>query len=53
MEKRQGLKIASPEEVAWRQGYIDAAQLEKLAAAYSKNAYGQYLRRLLTEARER
>ncbi len=53
VEKRQGLKIAAPEEVAWRQGYIDAAQLEKLAAAYSKNAYGQYLRRLLTEARER
>lgn len=53
VEKRQGLKIASPEEVAWRQGYIDAAQLEKLAAAYSKNAYGQYLRRLLTEGRER
>jgi glucose-1-phosphate thymidylyltransferase len=53
VEKRQGLKIAAPEEVAWRQGYIDAAQLEKLAAAYSKNAYGQYLRRLLTEGRER
>jgi glucose-1-phosphate thymidylyltransferase len=53
VEKRQGLKIASPEEVAWRQGYIDAAQVEKLAAAYGKNAYGQYLRRILNEGRDR
>ncbi|MEK9969981.1 MAG: glucose-1-phosphate thymidylyltransferase RfbA [Ferrovibrio sp.] len=53
VEKRQGLKIASPEEVAWRQGYIDAAQVEKIAAAYGKNAYGQYLRRILNEGRDR
>lgn len=51
VEKRQGLKIAVPEEVAWRQGYIDAAQVEAIAAAYGKNAYGQYLRRLLGEDR--
>ncbi|MFN4163418.1 MAG: glucose-1-phosphate thymidylyltransferase RfbA [Ferrovibrio sp.] len=51
VEKRQGLKIAVPEEVAWRQGYIDAAQVEAIAAAYGKNAYGQYLRRLLAEDR--
>ncbi|MCW0234500.1 MAG: glucose-1-phosphate thymidylyltransferase RfbA, partial [Ferrovibrio sp.] len=53
VEKRQGLKIAAPEEVAWRQGYIDAAQVEKIAAAYGKNAYGQYLRRILNEGRDR
>jgi glucose-1-phosphate thymidylyltransferase len=51
VEKRQGLKIAVPEEVAWRQGYIDAAQVEAIAASYGKNAYGQYLRRLLGEDR--
>jgi glucose-1-phosphate thymidylyltransferase len=53
VEKRQGLKIASPEEVGWRQGYIDAAQVEKIANAYGKNAYGQYLRRILNEGRDR
>jgi glucose-1-phosphate thymidylyltransferase len=46
LEKRQGLKIACPEEVAWRLGYIDSAQLEALAKRYS-NEYGHYLRTLL------
>ncbi len=49
LEKRQGLKVACPEEVAFRKGYIDAAQLEKLAEPMKKNNYGQYLLRLLNE----
>jgi glucose-1-phosphate thymidylyltransferase len=47
IEKRQGLKIACPEEIAYRAGYIAAAQLEKLAATMSNNGYGQYLKGLL------
>jgi glucose-1-phosphate thymidylyltransferase len=46
LERRQGFKIACPEEVAYRMGFIDAAQLEKLAAALGKSNYGQYLRRV-------
>ena len=49
LEKRQGLKVACPEEIAFRNGYIDAAALEKLAAPLAKNGYGQYLLNLLKE----
>jgi glucose-1-phosphate thymidylyltransferase len=49
LENRQGLKVACPEEVAYRAGWIDAAQLERLAAPMLKNGYGQYLMRVLRE----
>ena len=49
IENRQGLKVAAPEEVVWRHGWIDNAQLEKLAKPLAKSGYGQYLLRLLTE----
>lgn len=49
IEKRQGLKVACPEEIAYRKGYIGATELEKLAQPLKKNEYGQYLLRLLTE----
>ncbi len=47
LEKRQGLKVACPEEVAWRQGWIDDADLERCAEALGKSGYAQYLRGLL------
>jgi glucose-1-phosphate thymidylyltransferase len=49
LEKRQGLKVACPEEIAFRAGWIDAAQLEALAAPMLKNSYGQYLMQVLRE----
>ena len=49
IERRQGLKVAAPEEIAWRQGWIDDAKLEQLAQPLAKNGYGQYLLGLLTE----
>lgn len=49
IEKRQGLKVACPEEVAYRMGYINATQLDALANRYIKNGYGQYLKQVLTE----
>ncbi len=47
IEKRQGLKVACPEEVAWRQGWIDDGKLERCAASLGKSSYGEYLRGLL------
>ena len=49
IEKRQGLKVAVPEEIAFRKGYIDAAALSRLAEPLKKNAYGQYLLHILQE----
>jgi glucose-1-phosphate thymidylyltransferase len=49
IERRQGLKVACPEEIAFRLGYIDAEQLERLGGALAGNGYGQYLLRLLRD----
>lgn len=49
LEHRQGLKIACPEEISWRHGWIDSAKLEALAQPMLKNGYGQYLVRLLKD----
>jgi glucose-1-phosphate thymidylyltransferase len=49
IEKRQGLKVACLEEIAYRKGYIDAAQVKRMAAKVSKSTYGQYLQRMLEE----
>jgi len=50
VERRQGLKIACPEEIAYRLGFIDASQLERLACVLAKSEDGEYLMRLLHEA---
>ena len=49
IERRQGLKIACLEEIAYRSGYIDAAQLEELARPLAKSSYGEYLLKVLSE----
>ena len=49
IEQRQGFRIASPEEIAWRMKFIDDAQLEALAAPLAKSGYGEYLRKLLRD----
>jgi glucose-1-phosphate thymidylyltransferase len=49
LENRQGLMVSCPEEISYRRGWINASQLEKLAAPLSKNGYGQYLQRVLKE----
>ncbi|MCL1961528.1 MAG: glucose-1-phosphate thymidylyltransferase RfbA [Desulfovibrionaceae bacterium] len=51
LERRQGLKIACPEEIAWRKGFIDDARLDALAQPLAKSGYGDYLMRLLREPR--
>ena len=51
IEHRQGLKVACPEEIAWRHGWIDDAMVERLAAPLLKTQYGQYLRQMLAEPR--
>ena len=51
LEQRQGLKIACPEEIAWRNGFISAEQVERLARLLAKSSYGQYLLRLLDQGK--
>jgi glucose-1-phosphate thymidylyltransferase len=50
IQKRQGLKVASIEEIAWRMGYIDSDQVRRLAQPYVKNEYGQYLMEIVDDA---
>jgi glucose-1-phosphate thymidylyltransferase len=50
IERRQGLKVACPEEVAWRMGFIDDAQLVRLSKSFGVSDYGRYLRSLQDES---
>jgi len=52
LEERQGLKVACPEEIAYRMGYIDGEALSRLAAPLQKSGYGDYLLRILSEGRQ-
>ncbi len=52
IEKRQGLKVGCIEEIAWKMGFIDDAQMSKLADKYSKSGYGEYLSRVMKEGRQ-
>jgi glucose-1-phosphate thymidylyltransferase len=49
LQKRQGLMVACPEEIAYRQGWIGAEAVQKVANQLKKNSYGQYLNKILTE----
>ena len=49
IQRRQGFKISCPEEIAWRLGYIDDAQLLEVAGRLNQNEYGRYLENLVTE----
>ena len=49
LEKRQGLKACCPEEICWRQGWINDAELQALAAPLAKSGYGQYLQQVLSD----
>jgi len=49
LQKRQGLMVACPEEIAYRQGWITAEAVQKVATQLSKNSYGQYLDKILNE----
>ena len=52
LQKRQGLMVACPEEIAFRQGWITAESVQKVAAQLSKNSYGQYLNKILLEMQQ-
>ncbi|MDQ4106692.1 MAG: glucose-1-phosphate thymidylyltransferase, partial [Actinomycetota bacterium] len=53
IEQRQGLKVCCPEEIAYRMGYIDAGQVERLADRMKKSGYGRYLLEVIEEERSR